>query len=106
MIIEEIAAGNQPQFSIDRIKKLNRIVLNNLTLPDDEAVPGEVRRHSVGVMDYRGAPAEDCEFLLGKLCDWLNGMPALFEGQEIIGAILKAIVAHLYLAWIHPFGDG
>jgi Fic family protein len=21
-------------------------------------------------------------------------------------AILKAVVAHLYLAWIHPFGDG
>jgi len=42
---------------------------------------------------------------LAKLCDWLNEM-TFPEGQEITGAILKAIAAHLYLAWIHPFGDG
>jgi Fic family protein len=28
------------------------------------------------------------------------------QGNEIICAVLKAILAHLYLAWIHPFGDG
>jgi Fic family protein len=106
MIVEEIQRNEHPPLSIDRIKKLNRIVLNNLTLPDDEAVPGEIRRHSVGVMDYRGAPAEDCEYLLGRLCEWLNDMQAFPKGQEFIAAILKAVMAHLYLAWIHPFGDG
>jgi hypothetical protein len=41
------------------------------------------------------------------LCEWLSGptfrTPA---GQEVAYAIMKAVVAHLYLAWIHPFGDG
>lgn len=27
-------------------------------------------------------------------------------GQQRLDAILKAIMAHLYIAWIHPFGDG
>ncbi len=27
-------------------------------------------------------------------------------GEGLVGAVLKAVVAHLYLGWIHPFGDG
>jgi Fic family protein len=105
MIIAEIARGERPELSVARIKKLNRIVLNNLT-SEDQAIPGEIRQYSVGVMDYRGAPAEDCEYLLERLCHWLNDLPPLPKGQETIAAILKAIMAHLYLAWIHPFSDG
>jgi hypothetical protein len=39
---------------------------------------------------------------------WLNAdlNPPLREDAPIPFAILKAIMAHLYLAWIHPFGDG
>jgi Fic family protein len=104
-ILAGIASGKLPGLSADRIKELNRIVLHNLSLADEHTVPGEFRHHSVGVMDYRGAPAEDCDYLTQKLCDWLNGL-AFPKGQEILGAMLKAVVAHLYLAWIHPFGDG
>jgi Fic family protein len=104
-IFRQIASGTLPALTADRIKDLNRLVLRNLSLVDDQTGPGEFRHHSVGVMDYRGAPHEDCEFLVEKLCDWLNNM-AFPPGKEILGAILKAIVAHLYLAWIHPFGDG
>lgn len=88
------------------ITRFNRQVLEGLDV-DPEVRPGEVREHSVGVGPYRGAPAADCEYLLGKLCDWLNGpeFETLAE-FETAGAIIKAIVAHLYLAWIHPFGDG
>lgn len=105
LILNEIAEGKLPPLTSERIKALNGIVLKDLAHSDDAVTPGEVRRYSVGVMDYRGAPAENCEYLLEKLCTWLNGMVFPNE-QEIMGAILKAIVAHLYLAWIHPFGDG
>lgn len=104
-ILDEIAAGTLPELTPARIRELNRIVLKNLKLADEQTVPGEVRRHSVGVMDYRGAPAEDCEYLLEELCRWLREMK-FPSGQEMVGAIFKAILAHLYLAWIHPFGDG
>jgi Fic family protein len=67
-----------------------------------------VRKISVGVLRYRGAPAEDCEYLLEKLCDWLNGpgFQAPNAAMSFVFAIIKAVVAHLYIAWIHPFGDG
>jgi Fic family protein len=58
-------------------------------------------------MRYRGAPPEDCEYLLERLCGWL-AEPEFQGTEETKGAfaLLRAVIAHLYLAWIHPFGDG
>ena len=56
---------------------------------------------------YLAPPAQDCEYLLGKLCDWLkHGSEIPEEANGTAYGILKAILAHLYIAWIHPFGDG
>lgn len=90
-----------------KVCEYNQLVLQKLTLGED-VVPGQIREHSVGVGNiYRGAPAEDCRYLLETLCQWLTGsefQPQL--GFELVYAIIKAVVAHLYLEWIHPFGDG
>jgi len=105
---EELKAGFIPSLTIDRIKQWNFQLLNGLQL-DPEIIPGEIRKHSVTVGRYLGAPAEDCEFLLNELCTWL---PTLIEsGKDNINlkmpfAIIQAVLAHLYMAWIHPFGDG
>ena len=90
------------------IQDYNRGVLNGLELSDG-TVPGKIRTHSVVVGNvYRGAPAADCEYLLDKLCEWLNGEDFIPPEDElrIPFALIKAVMAHLYLAWIHPFGDG
>jgi Fic family protein len=102
-----ISRGEKVPLTPQRIKEVNSAVLKGLTL-DPEVEPGKVRRHSVGVMNYRGAPAQDCEFLLHRLCDWLNSseFDAPSGMEPIHMAILKAVIAHLYLEWIHPFGDG
>lgn len=91
----------------ERVKALNRMVLNNLKL-DDGVIPGEIRTTlKVGVGRYKGAPAEDCHYLLDQLCKWLASETFTPPpGMDIVYAILKAVLAHLYLAWIHPFGDG
>jgi Fic family protein len=90
----------------DLITKFNTMVLDGLQL-DDGVVPGEISRAPVGVLRYRGAPREDCEYLLARLCDWLNGEHFKAKVETSLGtAILRAVLAHLYLAWIHPFGDG
>jgi len=85
----------------------NRVLLAGLDLPE-EVIPGELRKYNVGVAQYRGAPWEDCDYLIDRLSQWLAelaGNTPAFLGP--IGmAILRAVVAHLYLAWIHPFGDG
>ena len=42
------------------------------------------------------------------MCEWFNSWPreAWGTNSEIATALLKAVLAHLYIAWIHPFGDG
>jgi Fic family protein len=109
-LLQEISAkGGPPTLGTDTIKQFNRQILAGLEL-EDGVVPGEIRKYDVGIAmgRYRGAPPEDCEYLLARLCEWLNGLScencAGIDGLSI--AILKAILAHLYLAWIHPFGDG
>lgn len=107
-IVDMVSHGAQPILNRSRIEELNRTVLNNLSLAEG-VVPGEVRHHEVGVALYKGAPAEDCVELLANLCAWLNNTEHFGEPthpRALIYAILKAILAHLYLAWIHPFGDG
>ncbi|HUV65494.1 MAG TPA: Fic family protein, partial [Sedimentisphaerales bacterium] len=90
--------------TVKEIREYNKLVLRDLPLQED-VVPGGLRKHSVMVGRYRGAPAEDCEFLLRKFCDWLNALD-LPKGLEQPYPILAAIAAHLYFVWIHPFGDG
>lgn len=109
VILDEITQGRSPVLDVATIKDFNRRVLDKLTL-EEGVVPGVTRSHSVVVARYRGAPAEDCEHLLERLCDWLKNdtfTPPPEQPQlRLIFAFLKAIMAHLYIAWIHPFGDG
>lgn len=96
-------------FSVERLCEYNRLILDGLELEKD-VVPGRIRSHPVTVGSYRAVPAEDAEFLLERLCEWLNGVEfdAPPDAPRLAAplAIVKAVVAHLYLAWIHPFGDG
>ncbi len=108
-IAQQVRAGNPPSLSVAQIKAFDRRVLHGLDLAEG-VVPGEIRTHSVGIARYRGAPAGECEYLLSRLCEWLNGPdfqpPEDLPELQIVYAIVRAVLAHLYLAWIHPFGDG
>jgi len=104
----DVQAGRELRLEPQRILAFNRQVLANLD-PEDGVVPGAFRTHSVLVGGiYRGAPAEDCEYLLERLCEWLNGAEfAATDGDMAFAMqLFRAILAHLYIAWIHPFGDG
>jgi len=90
--------------SVNQINDFNKDVLRNLALGED-VVPGIMRQHSVTVGRYLGAPARDLELLMGRFVDTLNSFPTI-KGNEIVYGLVKAIFAHIYLAWIHPFGDG
>lgn len=105
-IWDSVLAGAPPALTPERIAAFNAEVLRGLEVAD-EVRPGAFRGHEVGVFRYRGAPAADCPYLVGRLCDWLaeDGFQPN-PSMGIVPAILAAIMAHLYLAWIHPFGDG
>ena len=89
------------------ISEFNNKILQGTDYRED-VVPGKVRTDSVVVGTYRAAPAVDCEYLLDRLTDWLNSSTFVHPDPEIQFALTlaKAVYAHLYIAWIHPFGDG
>jgi cell filamentation protein, protein adenylyltransferase len=106
-IDQQVMSGNIPKITPDLISDFNRQVLEG-TEYEPHVVPGQVRDYSVGVASYRGAPAEDCQYLLDRLAEWIEGDTFQSEDPEIqfALAVASAIYAHLYIAWIHPFGDG
>ncbi|GAA4193426.1 Fic family protein [Streptosporangium oxazolinicum] len=106
LIEADLRDGKSLALTRERIEELNRLVLHKV--PDAEKVaPGEIRTESVLVGSYRGAPPEDCGYLLDQLCKWLRVICKV-AGEELRqpAAILSALLAHLYIAWIHPFRDG
>ena len=105
-ILENLSQGRAYPLTPQRIKELNGNVLDDLPL-DEGVKAGEIRSHDVGVARYRGAPPQDCEYLLGRLCDWLDAADwQVGQLGDIAVSILKSIIGHLYIEWIHPFGDG
>jgi Fic family protein len=98
--------GNIP-LCVEEIEEYNKLVLNNLPLQDEDIVPGEIRKHRVTVGRYVAPNAAECRELLERLCIMLEGENfTLGEDWAIASGVMKAIIAHLYIAWIHPFGDG
>lgn len=105
-VLDLLGTGDAPRLEPELVRQFNRQVLESLDLPP-EVQPGEIRHHSVTVGPYRGPDWERCEELVQQMCDWLNGTSFSGDGtMRIPVAIIKASLAHLYLAWIHPFGDG
>lgn len=99
--------GTLPALTVDQIKYWNREALKQQPV-EDGVIPGEFRTHSVIVGNvYRGAPAEDCELLMDQFIRFINDdLHTDHKAWRRPMGIIRAIIAHLYLAWIHPFGDG
>jgi Fic family protein len=88
------------------IKEFHRLIGSNLG-PNFEAIPGEFRKHNVTVGNvYRAPDSSDLIELIQKFCEWSRTEFHYEKGQTFSTAILQAIVSHVYIAWIHPFGDG
>ena len=103
-IIDSIKAVGSCEISLEILKSDNAAILKDIEL-EDGVIAGEIRTYPVVVGYDKGAPAEDCEYLLERLFEWLNS-DWKFGEYRLVEGILKAIIAHLYIAWIHPFGDG
>ena len=95
-----------PAVSPQLIREFHRQVARELGEHLD-AVPGQLRTDERVVGPYRCPGAEDVPTLLDLLCDWLPEEFAQGDGPgAFTSGVMHAIVAHVYLEWIHPFGDG
>ena len=105
-----VLSNNFEGIQVEDIEQYNADVLRKLP-EEDMGVSGRLRTLGenvrVGSSGYEGAPAEDLRFLMHKLCDWLNTeFQPPSQDKRIAYGILRSIVSHVYLAWIHPFFDG
>lgn len=103
-----VLTGEDSNIHVEDIKHYNEMVLKELPLRED-VIPGQMRApgHNVRVNGYLGVPGQDLDYLMDHLCGWLNiGFAPFDTNLRIAFGILKAIIAHVYIAWIHPFGDG
>lgn len=107
-ILRVAARGEPMPFTVDVMKALNKQALDGDPTIASEVIPGELRTYSVTVGGgmYRGAPSEDLEYLLQRLCDWVADLVPSHPRLTVAYAFIKAVFAHVYIEWIHPFGDG
>ncbi len=72
-----------------------------------DAIPGQFRTDARVVGPYRCPDPEDVPELVNRLCAWLPSQFGFASGRQTFAeAVIQAIVTHVYLEWIHPFGDG
>lgn len=94
----------------DRLCALNAQVLEGI--PDKpEVVPGQLREHNVKAGSYAAPAYRDVPELVDEFVQWITKQrdtihAADRDEERFVSAILTAILAHLYFAWVHPFGNG
>ncbi|MBX7059771.1 MAG: Fic family protein [Leptospirales bacterium] len=92
--------------SPDLIRRFHRMIGKDLGA-HFEAAPGQFRRGQVTVgRVYRPPAGSEVGPLMTAFCDWSRKEFHFEKGQSFSTAIIQAIVSHVYVAWIHPFGDG
>lgn len=104
---EELVPGSQYLLTIDDILRIHRDIFQDIEA-EDHVAPGNFRSVSVGVADYGAPEPIIVPDMMNRLCEWLNRPEFVSSDEEhaIPMAVIRAVLAHLYIAWIHPFGDG
>lgn len=104
-IKEDLMAGNDSLIDSDLICKFHRLITKNLGEYAD-CVPGQFREDNRTVGGYRAPDYQYVSQLMRQLSDWLKSEFHYPKYESDYGPIIHAIVAHIYLEWIHPFADG
>lgn len=107
LILKAVAVDGETQLiSVDLIKRFHLHVGTELGEHFD-AIPGQFRTDERVVGPYKCPRAQDIQELVECLCEWLRREFGFATKEHTFAqAVVQAIVTHVYLEWIHPFGDG
>ena len=106
IVIEVVREGRSRLVSKQLILSFHEQVGKDLGEHFD-ALPGQLRTDERVVGPYKCPRAQDVETLVDLLCQWLQVEFQFAQGaQPFESAVIQAIATHVYLEWIHPFGDG
>lgn len=110
-LMKEVIELKDELLSIDLILNLHHIATRDVI--ENNAISGEFRQ-SDDFAIYNGEnnllhqppPHEDVAELMDAFCDFANAEHDGFRQPEFIHPIVKAIILHFLIGYIHPFGDG
>ena len=108
-IDEALQSSGEIPLTPETICRYNGLVLRDVVEDEDRVRPGRIRTSEVIVGRYRGPRARDCAHLLERMCEWLECADFEIDENDPLAfarMLTRALLAHLYIAWIHPFGDG
>lgn len=104
------AQGKRLPITRERLEKLNFQILDGIP-EEPEVVPGKLRGHNVSAGQCLAPHGPDVPDLVEHFLRWLAELRSAVNDDSsardrFSNAILAAMPAHLYIAWIHPFGNG
>jgi Fic family protein len=105
-LLDEVIRNRQAeQITPELMLRLHRMIGQNLG-ERFHAIPGQFAQSQrvVGTL-YRAPGAQDVPGLVSALCEWL-ATEFRYPNQRFADAVIEAVVAHVYIEWIHPFDDG
>ena len=105
LLREIVVNGTVRIVTPDLIKEFHKMIGQNLGAHFD-AIPGKFRDDNRVVGTYLAPDYNFVPELIDKLCEWLKREFHYSDGQNFHTSVLQAIITHVYIEWIHPFGDG
>lgn len=106
LLRETVYENREQLITPDLLLRFHKMVGQNLG-EHFNAIPGRFRNNDVVVGTYRCPDCRDVIALVEKYCNWLRTEFRYEGGKQLFSdIIIQAMVAHVYLEWIHPFGDG
>ncbi len=110
-LMKKAVEKKDEQLSIELILELHEIATRDAI--DNQAISGQLRTdNKIFVTDFQGDytfyPPDwtTIESRLQSLCDFANSEHGQIDQNNFIHPIVKAIILHFMIAYIHPFGDG
>ena len=104
-LLDEVAAGSAPPVTPDLLLRVHRMIGDGLGDRLD-AEPGRFRSEGQGG-GYTVPRAGEVQGLVEGVFEWLNReFPETGPGGDFGQAAVRALVTHVYVSRIRPFGDG
>lgn len=109
-LMKEAIKLKDQKLSLDLILNLHRIATENAI--KNEAIPGQFRKDNetyiIGDQDeilFKPPLFEDLNKYIEDLCIFVNSEHNS-STNDFIHPVIKAIIIHFFIGFIHPFGDG
>jgi Fic family protein len=106
-LLDTVAGQGDTALVSDELLKTLHMAVGRDLGDQFDAIPGRYREDERVVGPYKCPRPDHVPRLVSRLCEWLPKEFGFASGRQTFAdAVVQAIVAHVYVEWIHPFGDG